>query len=85
MTRHNFDGRIFDYTWKQNRLSKDKEALKSSMLNVLRKKPKMAVDQVSWRLFNMNVFSLEQRDCRCSRLQRNCYQEGRDGSSRKRG
>lgn len=46
MTRHNFDGRIFDYTWKQNRLSKDKEALKSSMLNVLRKKPKMIADQV---------------------------------------
>jgi len=57
MTRHNFDGRIFDYTWKQNRLSKDKEALKSSMLNVLRKKPKMAVDQVSWR-FLTRMFSL---------------------------
>ena len=30
-----------DYTWKQNRLSKDKEALKNSMLTVIRKKPKM--------------------------------------------
>jgi hypothetical protein len=29
-----------DFTWKQNRLSKDKEALKNSMLNVIRKKPK---------------------------------------------
>lgn len=28
-----------DYTWKQNRLSKDKEALKNSVLNVIRKKP----------------------------------------------
>ena len=28
-----------DYTWKQNRLSKDKEALKTSVLNVIRKKP----------------------------------------------
>jgi len=41
MTRHNFDGRIMDFTWKQNRLSKDKEALKNSMMNVIRKKPKM--------------------------------------------
>lgn len=42
MQRHNFDPRIFDYTWKQNRLSKDKEALKNSMLNVIRKKPRAA-------------------------------------------
>jgi|Transcript_41399 hypothetical protein len=41
MQRHNFDHRVFDYTWKQNRLSKDKEALKNSMLNVIRKKPRM--------------------------------------------
>ena len=43
MQRHNFDPRVFDYTWKQNRLSKDKEALKNSMLNVIRKKPKAIV------------------------------------------
>lgn len=42
MTRHSLDVRVFDYTWKQNRLSKDKEALKNSMLNVIRKKPRMA-------------------------------------------
>lgn len=41
MQRHEFDGRIMDFTWKQNRLSKDKEALKNSMLNVIRKKPKI--------------------------------------------
>ena len=41
MSRHEFDHRVFDYTWKQNRLSKDKEALKNSMLNVIRKKPRM--------------------------------------------
>jgi len=29
-----------DYTWKQNRLSKDKEALKKSVLNVIRKQAK---------------------------------------------
>lgn len=40
MQRHNFDPRIQDYTWKQNRLSKDKEALKNSVLNVINKKPK---------------------------------------------
>ena len=40
MSRNNFDNRLMDFTWKQNRLSKDKEALKNSMLNVIRKKPK---------------------------------------------
>lgn len=39
MQRNNFDGKPMDYTWKQNRLSKDKEALKNSVLNVIRKKP----------------------------------------------
>ena len=41
MKRHNFDPKVLDYTWKQNRLSKDKEALKNSMLDVIRKKPKI--------------------------------------------
>jgi len=40
MKRYNFDPKILDYTWKQNRLSKDKEALKNSMLDVIRKKQK---------------------------------------------
>ncbi len=40
LQRHGFDGHVYDYTWKQNRLSKDKEALKNSMLNVIRKRPK---------------------------------------------
>jgi len=31
---------VFDYTWKQNRLSKDKEALKAQMLGILKKNPK---------------------------------------------
>ncbi len=39
MQRHQLDSKIMDYTWKQNRLSKDKEALKNSVLNVIRKKP----------------------------------------------
>jgi len=40
MERHNFDATLTDFTWKQNRLSKDKEALKNSVLNVIRRKPK---------------------------------------------
>jgi hypothetical protein len=40
MTRHNFDSKILDYTWKQNRLQKDKEALKAQMLGILNVKPK---------------------------------------------
>lgn len=40
MRRHQLDPKVFDFTWKQNRLSKDKEALKNSMLDVIRKKPK---------------------------------------------
>lgn len=40
MNRHHFDIRVTDFTWKQNRLSKDKEALKKSMLDVIRKNPK---------------------------------------------
>jgi len=39
MMRHQLDGKLMDYTWKQNRLSKDKEALKNSVMNVIRKKP----------------------------------------------
>lgn len=40
MARHNFDAKVTDFTWKQNRLSKDKEALKAQMLGILKKKPK---------------------------------------------
>lgn len=45
MKRHNLDPKVNDFTWKQNRLSKDKEALKNSMLDVIRKKPKEAKPQ----------------------------------------
>lgn len=41
LARHNFDSKLLDYTWKQNRLSKDKEALKNSVLNVIKKKQKV--------------------------------------------
>lgn len=38
MARHSFDSKMMDYTWKQNRLSKDKDALKNSIMNVINKK-----------------------------------------------
>jgi hypothetical protein len=41
LARNNLDSKILDFTWKQNRLSKDKEALKNSVLNVIKKKPKI--------------------------------------------
>ena len=40
MKRHSLDAKVLDFTWKQNRLSKDKELLKNSMLDVLNKKAK---------------------------------------------
>lgn len=45
MQRHNLDPRVFDYTWKQNRLAKDKEALKNSLMNIIAKKPKKDVSK----------------------------------------
>ena len=44
MQRHNLDATVCDYSWKQNFLSKDKQALKNSMLNIIRKKPRMNGD-----------------------------------------
>lgn len=41
LARNNLDSKLLDFTWKQNRLSKDKEALKNSVLNVIKKKPKI--------------------------------------------
>ena len=35
MQRHKYDPRVFDFTWKQNRLAKDKEALKNSLMNII--------------------------------------------------
>jgi len=44
LKRHNLDSKVLDFTWKQNRLSKDKEALKNSMMDVINKKPKEQKD-----------------------------------------
>ena len=45
MERLSFDPTVFDYTWKQNRLAKDKEALKNSLMNIIHKKPKKQQDE----------------------------------------
>ena len=45
MNRNSFDATVFDYTWKQNRLAKDKEALKNSLMNIIHKKPKKQADE----------------------------------------
>lgn len=37
MQRHEYSTKTFDYTWKQNRLNRDKEALKKSVLGVIKK------------------------------------------------
>ena len=42
MERHNYDPQVFDYTWKQNRLAKDKDMLKKQLMNLIAKKPKKA-------------------------------------------
>ena len=47
MKKANLDPKTLDFTWKQNRLSKDKEALKNSMMDVIRKKPKVEKQQNS--------------------------------------
>ena len=46
MERNSFDANVFDYTWKQNRLAKDKEALKNSLMNIIHKKPKKQTEEV---------------------------------------
>lgn len=40
------DAKVFDFTWRQNRLSKDKETLKAQMLGVIKKNPARKRKQV---------------------------------------
>ena len=40
MARHELNNKIFDYTWKQNRLSKEKEILKASLMTLINKPTK---------------------------------------------
>lgn len=43
MGRHKLDMKVgHDYIWKQNTVKKDKEALKQSMLDVIKRKPKVS-------------------------------------------
>merc|ERR1712226_665746 len=47
LKRHDLNTTSFDYTWKINRLSKEKEALKNSMLALTAKKPKRKYKSVN--------------------------------------
>ena len=38
MQKHNFDQKVIDYSWKQNRLVKEKEQLKNAIFNLINKK-----------------------------------------------
>ena len=40
MSRHELNPKVFDYTWKQNRLSKEKENLKASLMQLINKPTK---------------------------------------------
>ena len=40
MARHELNEKIYDYTWKQNRLSKEKEILKASLMTLINKPTK---------------------------------------------
>ena len=56
MQRFNYDATIYDYTWKQNRLAKDKESLKKELMSLINKKPKKQdekqdVSQIRFHLF----------------------------------
>lgn len=35
MKENNFDGKVFDYTWKEDRLKRDKQALKEELRKAL--------------------------------------------------
>jgi len=50
MKDNSIDPKSTDYIWKVNRLSKDKEALKTSMLAAIRKKPRPLDDDVASNL-----------------------------------
>lgn len=36
MRENNFDGKVYDYTWKEDRLIRDKKALKEEMMKALK-------------------------------------------------
>ena len=38
MDRHKYDGKSFDYTWKQNRLKREIDSLKNEVMGVIGKK-----------------------------------------------
>jgi len=61
MVRHNFDLDVYDYTWKQNRLSKDKAALKASLMNVIQRKPKKTLGKDEDQGYKASAARAEER------------------------
>ncbi len=45
MARHGFDPKVLDYTWKQNRLKRDKDILKDQIANLIGKPKKDGEDK----------------------------------------
>ncbi len=53
MEKNNFNAKILDYTWKQNRLQKEKLALINSLKEVINKKPGVKEEKSSTVAANM--------------------------------
>ena len=56
MQRFNYDATIYDYTWKQNRLAKDKESLKKELMSLINKKPKKQDEKQDVSQIHFNLF-----------------------------
>ena len=56
MQRFNYDPSVYDYTWKQNRLAKDKESLKKELMSLINKKPKKQDDKQDVSQIRFNLF-----------------------------
>ena len=63
LRRHEFDPNVYDYTWKVNRLQKDKENLKKGLLDLIQKKPKK-VEEVSIHPLNLNSYEQNAKEKR---------------------
>ena len=46
MKRHNLDPTVFDYTWKQMKLDKEKENLKKGLTSLISKTPRESTKKV---------------------------------------
>ena len=71
LQRHNLDPKAQDYTWKQNRLSKDKEALKNSVLNVINKNKKADDTKVIYSTYLIRSQEHQEQELNPKQLQSN--------------